>query len=324
MNLKSSVIGGIVAAAAVVAAVAVAGEKTVLEAILVRVNDRIVTVSEFEQRLQQELAQLPELPEGDEMVEFRERMLDNVVNELILLERADEKGIVPDEGAIDEAIQGLREANELQDDALFQAALAETGMTVESLRERYRDSFMIQRAAQGEVKPTEITREELRRIYEKERENFAVPAMVELQQMIFPIASDRSDLEAVGTRVIAMLERVDAGADLKAEATLAGVELQELGAIPVQDLRPELVEILAPLDEGDFSQPAATAAGIQVLRLVRRIPAGYQSFDEVEGDIRRRETERVFFEQRRGFIDRLKENYLIEIHAERLPEVAHE
>jgi parvulin-like peptidyl-prolyl isomerase len=191
-------------------------------------------------------------------------------------------------------------------------------LTEESLRERYRRSFMVQRAAQGEVRPMEITSAELEKIYERDKETYAVPAKVELQQMIFPVAADESDIDAVVRRVQAMLERVKGGADLQAEATLAGVDLQDLGAIPRQDLRPELLEMLEPLKEGDFSQPAVTGGGIQVLRLVRRIPAGYRPFEEVEGEIRRRETERVFYEQRSGFIDKLKENYLIEVHRERL------
>ncbi|RLE26805.1 MAG: hypothetical protein DRJ65_04760 [Acidobacteria bacterium] len=293
-------------------------DREVLEAILIRVNDRIVTVSEFDERLEQELRQLPDPPQAEALVIYRDDLLENLVNEMILMERAEEKNIVPDEAALDDAIAGLREENSLQDDELFEAALEESGMTEESLRDRYRKSFMIQRAAQGEVRPTEITQEELKAIYELEKENYAVPAKVELQQMIFPVAADGSNAEAVGGRVLAMLERVDGGADLQAEATLAGVEIQELGAIPVQDLRPELVEMLDPLGDGDFSDPAVTAGGIQVLRLVKRIPAGYRPFEEVEGAIRRAETEKVFYDQRSGFIERLKENYLVEVHTERL------
>ncbi|RKZ91171.1 MAG: hypothetical protein DRQ40_10190 [Gammaproteobacteria bacterium] len=300
------------------AAVASSAEREVLEAILIRVNDRIVTVSEFNERMEQELRQLPNPPQGEALVSFRDELLENLVNEMILMERAEEKNIVPDEGALDDAIAGLREENNLQDDELFSAALEESGMTEEALRDRYRKSFMIQRAAQGEVRPTEVTQEELKAIYEQEKEGYAVPAKVELQQMIFSVAADGSDTEAVAGRVLAMLERVEGGADLQAEATLAGVEIQELGAIPVQDLRPELVELLGPLGDGDFSDPAVTAGGIQVLRLVKRIPAGYRPFEEVEGEIRRYETQKAFYEQRSGFIERLKENYMVEVHTDRL------
>lgn len=317
MLIRKYCVGAVVLSLAVATLVSGA-ERKMIEAILIRVNDRIVTVSEFEVRFSQELAQIPSPPDAGSMNAFRDGLVENLVNEMVLLERAEEKNILPDEEAVEQAVNGLREENNLQDEAAFEEALAESGLTVESLRDRYRNSFMVQRAAQGEVMPTEITQEELRVLYEQEKETYAVPAKVELQQMIFAVAQDGSDLSAVERRVQAMLERVNGGADIQAEATLAGEELQDLGAIPLLDLRPELVEILEPLKDGDFAEPVVTAGGIQVLRLVQRIPAGFRPFEEVEGEIRRRETERVFFDERRGFIERLKEDYLVEVHTERL------
>jgi parvulin-like peptidyl-prolyl isomerase len=305
-------------ASIIVASAAMAAERQVLEGILVRVNDEIVTISDFRSRLAQELAQIPEKPTQSQVGEYADQLLENVVNEMVLIERAREKNIVPEEGAVDGAIEGMREENSLQDDMLFQAALKEAGLTEETLRERYARSFMIQRAAQGEIRPTEITTEELRWIYEEEKEEFAVPAKIELEQMIFPVDDGGSNEEEVIRRAEAMLDRVKQGADLKAEATLAGVELQALGAIPEEDLRPELRQVLATVGEGEFTAPFASVGGVQVLRLVRRIPAGYQPFEEVEPDIRRRESERLFFEQRSGFIDLLKQDYLVEVHKERM------
>lgn len=311
--------GIVVAALVLMTAATVWAEGTkVLEAILVRVNDRIITVSEFRQRLEQELSQMADPPTGADLVAFKKQLLQTVTNEMILLERAEEKNIAPDDAAVDEAISGLRKDNNLEDDAAFKEALKQSGLTEEGLRDRYRKSFMIQRAAQGEIKPREITAEELKAIYERDKQKYAVPAKVELQQMIFPVASDGSDLDAVLTRVRGMLKRVRAGADLEAEATLAGIEVQDLGAIPVQDLRPELVDLLAPLGDGDFTEPAVASGAVQVLRLVRRIPAGYQPFDEVKDELRRAELERTFYEERQGFIDKLKKEYLVEVHADRL------
>ncbi len=301
----------------VVASAAVAAERQVLEGILVRVNDEIVTISEFRQRLIQELTQVPERPQSDEIEEFATQLLDSVVNEMVLIERAREKNIVAEEAAVDNAIEGMREENNLQDDVLFKAALKEAGMTEQELRDRYARSFMIQRAAQGEIRPTEITTEELRWIYEREKEAFAVPAKVELEQMIFPVDEGGSEDEVV-RRVESMLGRIEQGADLKAEATLAGVELQSLGAIPEEDLRPELRQYLEGIEDGQFTKPFVSPGGIQVLRLVQRIPAGYEPFEDVEPGIRRRESERLFFEQRSGFIELLKKDYLVEIHNDRL------
>jgi parvulin-like peptidyl-prolyl isomerase len=115
-----------------------------------------------------------------------------------------------------------------------------------------------------------------------------------------------------------LVERVRGGADLRAEATLAGGEIQELGAIPESDLREELQAVIDPLPENGLTDPLETASGVQIVRLVRRIPAGYQPFEEVEESIRRQLSQTAYQDQTRGMVDRLKAEYLVEVHEDRL------
>jgi len=290
----------------------------VLEAVIVRVNDRIVTLSEFRERLRLELGQRTPPLRGEEVRRFAEQLLDAVLQEQVLLERAREKRIEVSDADVDRAIKGLREANDLTDDRVFQKALEESGMTVDQLRERYRQSLLLQRTVQSEVGSVEITTEEVRQEYERLKEQFRVPEKVELEQLFFPVAEDGSDREAVLARARGLVERVRRGADLKAEATLAGVELTSLGEIPVGDLRPELREVLDGLEPGGITDPIATTGGYQVLRLVRRIPAGYEPFEAVKEQLRRRLSQQRYQEQTRGLVERLEKRYLVEVHPELL------
>jgi len=312
---------GAIATALALSSVAWGGDRQVVEAILVRVNDRIVTTSDFRERLKVELSQLPSRPEGEELDRFARQFFQTQVDELILLERAREKKLTVDDGMVDKAIAELREQNQLQDDATFKAALASAGLTEQALRDRYRHNMLLQRAVQSEIKPTEITEEELRQRYEASKEQYRVPAKVELQQVFLPVADDGSDRGQVLRTAQGLVERVRGGADLRAEATLAGAEIQELGAIPEADLRMELQQILAPLADNGLSDPLETAGGIQVVRLVRRIPAGYQPFEEVEESIRRQLSQGAYQGQTRGMVDRLKGEYLVEIHEDRLDKI---
>ena len=305
----------------VVATLAAAGQRQVLEGILIRVNDRIVTLSDFRDRLQMELSQRPDPPEGEELKTFVRALFDAVLDEQIMLERAQEKKITVEDKDVDRAIQGLREQNNLTDDAAFKKALADAGLTEEGLRQRYRQSILLQRVAQSEVGSIEITAEEVRQEYEKDKERFKTPAKVELEQLFFPISEDGKDREAVLARVRGLVERVRHGADLKAEATLAGVELSDLGQIPVKDLRPELKEALDGLKEGEITDPLPTSGGFQVLRLVRRIPEGYRPFEEVQEMLRRQLSKQRYQEQTRGLVDRLKKEYLVETHPELLDRI---
>ena len=302
-----------------VAAVAPAGEREVVEAILVRVNERAVTITDFARRLRQEMSQLPEQPAGPQLQQFAEGLLQSMVEELVILERADERRITVEEEMVDRAIANLRDENQLTDEDQFTEALASAGMTEEALRERYRQNLLLQRTVQGEVKPTEITAEEVRMTYEEEKEQFRVPAKVELEQLFFEVAEDGSGREDVLRRVRGLVERVRDGADLQAEATLAGIQVQSLGEIPVDDLRSDLQDALEPLDEGDLTDPIPTSGGYQVIRLVERIPAGYQPFEQVQEQLRRRLSQESYQEQTRGLVEKLKADYLVEVNARHLP-----
>lgn len=300
----------------VLASVGAAQDRMVLEGILVRVNDRIVTISDFTRRLQVELSQMPSAPTEEDIQQLTQTMLAEIVDELVLLERATEKNIDVNDKMVDQALQSLREENNLLEDEAWEQAVASSGLTMEQLRERYRRTILLQRAVQGEVRPVEITEEELRQLYQQQIENYAVPEKVVLEQVF--ISADGSTVEDAAGRAEGMVERVRGGADLKAEATLAGSQLQELGAIPVEDCRPELRTALQGIEDGDVTDPLIVPGGVQVILLVETIPAGYQPFDEVQNDIRRQVSAESYEGQTRGLVEKLKKEYLVEVYEDRL------
>lgn len=307
---------------ALLAAAAAAGDRVVIEALLVRVNDRIMTITDFQRRLEVELSQIPEPPSGDELESYIRSLFDAVVDEMILLERAAEKRLTIDDDQVDNAIDNLREQNNLQDDAAFEEALQSAGLTTEDLRDRFRHSMLLQRTAQSEVTLTEITEQELLQRYEEEKEErYRVPPMVELEQLFFPIAADSADRAEVVQRARGLVERVRSGSDLRAEATLAGIEVQQLGAIPEGDLRPDLKRTIDDMGENDITDPLETGGGVQVVRLIERRPASFQSFEEVKEAIRREVSMSAYQQETRAVVERLKGEYLVEINEQRLQEI---
>jgi len=300
-----------------VVGVAAAADRVMVEGILVRVNDRVMTVSDFLDRLQGELSQMPSQPDGDELLGFTREVFDTAVDELVLLERAREKKLTIDDAMLDDAVKNLRKENELEDDEAFEAALASAGLTEQALRDRYQHNMILQRAVQSEIKPTEITEEEVRQRYEEDKDQYGTPEKVELEQVFFSVATNGSDRFQVQRLAVGLVERVRTGNDLRAEATLAGAEIQELGEIPVADLRPVVQEALEPLGETGLSDPVDTAGGFLVIQLIRRIPAGFQPFDEVKESIRRQLSQQAYKDQTQGMVQRLKGEYLVEVHEDR-------
>jgi parvulin-like peptidyl-prolyl isomerase len=296
-----------------------AAERTVVEGVMIRVNDRVVTISEFEHRVEQEMSQIPEEMIRGKEADFAERMLNEMVAELVLMERAEEKRLTIDDSTVDKAVENIREENNLQDDAAWEQALAASGLTLEVLRERYRRTMLMQRAVQGEVRPVDITEEELRLDYEEHKERYRVPAKVELEQ-VFLEDQRLGDGEALKVAA-GLVERVRAGADLKAEAILAGSELQDQGAIPVEDCRQDLRSALEGLEAGGITDPLTVSGGVQVVRLVGRIDAGYEPFEDVVEQLRRERSASSYEEQTRGLVEKLREEYLVEVHEDYLDQV---
>jgi parvulin-like peptidyl-prolyl isomerase len=298
------------------AAVVSAEDRVVLEGILVRVNDNIVTISDFTKRLRTELTQLQTAPSEDEIRQLTEKMLSEIVDELVLLERASEKHIEVNEKMVDQALQNLREDNNLLDEEAWAQAVESSGLTLDQLRDRYRRTILLQRAVQGEVRPLEITEEELRQLYQQQIEQYSVPEKVVLQQVV--ITAEGSAVDDAMRRAEGMVERVRKGADLKAEATLAGSQLQDLGAIPLADCRPELRAALDKIEDGGVTDPLLVPGGVQVILLVQTIPAGYQPFDEVVDTIRRQVSADSYQGQTRALVEKLKKEYLVEVYQDRL------
>jgi hypothetical protein len=194
-------------------------------------------------------------------------------------------------------------------------------MSVDDLRERYRQTILLSRTVQSEVRPTEITEEEVRARYEDEKDLYKVPAKVDLEQLFFPVAEDGSNQEEMIRIARGLVQRVSEGSDLRAEATLAGVEVQELGSIPLVDLRADLRTALEGVTDGGFTEPMVTAGGVQVIHLVERIAAGHQPFEEVEESIKRRMSADSYRNQSQGMVKRLREEYLVEIDQKQLDHI---
>lgn len=319
MRVRTMAIGALMAV--LMTAAVVTAERVVLETILVRVNDRIVTVNDFKIRMRQELGQISPVPQGEELREFTQGLFETMVDEMLLLERADDRRIVVDDQSVDAAIDNLRQENDLMDDEAWRTALESSGMSIDDLRARYRQTILLSRTVQTEIRPTEITEEEVRIKYEEDKNLYKIPAKVELEQLFFPLASDQSNEAEVLRVANGLVSRVGEGSDLQAEATLAGVEVQELGAIPIADLRGDLLQALEGVPDGGFTEPLSTAGGVQVIHLVQRIPEGYQPFEEVEEDIKRRMSANSYQDQSRGFVESLREEYLVEIDENQLEHI---
>jgi hypothetical protein len=55
--------------------------------------------------------------------------------------------------------------------------------------------------------------------------------------------------------------------------------------------------------------------------LIERIAEGYLPFEDVEEQLRRRKSQLQYQAQTRGLVDRLREDYLVEVHEDLVAEI---
>ncbi len=299
-----------------VAAAAHADGRQVLDGIVVRVNDRIITVTGMRQRATEHAAETGRpVP-----VEAYPALVQEAADELCLLERGVELKIEVGDQEIDAAIQQLKEQNRVPDDETFTRQLRELGLSLPRLRQRLQDNIMVNRVLSTEVGELPITEEEVRQRYERDKEQFAIPERYALEHIVYPVAPDRSNLQLQLARARRLVAAARAGGsflELVAQETGFGdASGGDLGALVLTDLRAEVRDVVAALKPGEISEPFVSGIGVHVGRLREKVPASYKPFEEVAQELRNRELDERYRNRLRGVVDNLKTRYVVVLHPE--------
>jgi parvulin-like peptidyl-prolyl isomerase len=296
--------------------------RQIVDAIVVRVNDRIISVTGMRQRAAEHAAERGQpVP-----VEAYPMLVQEAADELCLLERGAELKLEISDEEIDAAIQQLKEQNRVPDDETFARMLRELGLSLPRLRQRLHDNIMVNRVLSHEVGELPITEEEVRQRYERDKENYAVPERFALEHIVYPVAPDRSDLQLKLARARRLVAAARAGGsflDLVTQETALGDATGgDLGVLVLTDLRPEVRDVVAAMKPGDISEPFVSAIGVHVGRLRESFPASYKPFSEVAEELRNRELDERYRERLRGVVDGLKTRYVVVVHPELFTPVA--
>ncbi|MGD1146496.1 MAG: peptidyl-prolyl cis-trans isomerase [Thermoanaerobaculaceae bacterium] len=311
MRLSAIALSVLIAAAATAG-----GERRLVEGIVVRVNDRILTTADIRQRANERLAQTGKAVPTEQYPEF----IQDTADELCMLERAEELKLEVSSEELNGAIQELREQNHVADDAALEAALHGMGMTLDGLRARIHDNMLVNRLLRKEVGDLPITEEELRQRYEREKKEFMIGERVHLEHIVFSIGPERGDEELELAAARRMVAATRSGGEFK---TLVQKEVAtghgtggDLGTVQTTDMRPEVRDVVAKLKPGEASDPFISPAGVHVVRLVERIPPMAKPFSEVEEELRQRELSDRYRSHLASVVTELKKRYVVEVHPE--------
>lgn len=276
--------------------------------IVLRVNDRIATLHEYEERKAARIevvASAPGLSTEERRklaAEAGQVVLREIFEELLLLSRGDELRLRPTEAQVDGAIEATRERMGLRDPGEFEAALASSGMTLEDLRRRMRTQLVTSEVVDREVRSKiKLDDEQLLKRYQQEAERFKRPERRRLVELVVREEAFPGDREALGAMARQVADRLREGEALSEVAAELGSERVagpiDHGWVARGELARELDDVAFELEGGAVSEPVPARGGLHVLKVLDIEPAGPIPFAEVKDRIRAEEGRR-FFEER--------------------------
>src|SRR5262245_25869602 len=241
-------------AALAVASASLAGAELV-ERILARVNDRLITQSEYDKRL--EVASKSFRNTGDAQT-MRVMVLEDLIREKLLEERAKEMSVTATDEEIMAAVARVKQQYNLATDAEFDAALAQTGMTRDDLKRQMSETIVMQKVIGREVTSRmDLSDDALRLEYERKKDQYyAVPENAKVSEIVLKFsASDADARAAAAAKAEEIQAKIKAGgsfADLAKEYSEGGTKDRggDLGVVSKGELQ-------EALDAGIFVQPGA-------------------------------------------------------------------
>jgi peptidyl-prolyl cis-trans isomerase SurA len=279
---------------------------TVIQRVLVKVNGEPFTQKDLEERQIEFLQQTGQGNlQGDELnrvvAQIMPELIVSAVDELLLLQRGREAGYSLSDAQFGEMLENIKADNNMND-AQFQAALDQEGLTLTQLRERLNRSFIIREVQQRDVLgQLSLTQQELRQYYQQHPDEFVTPPSVTLREIFILVPQPEgrggqpqlfapAAAQAAEAKIKALHERAVQGQDFEAlvaeeseGASKASGGL--IGPIDVSELATGIREALESMEPGDITPPIRSPRGFQILKLEARTGAEPRPFDDVRDEI---------------------------------------
>ncbi len=293
-----------------------------LNRVVLRINDEIATLYEFEDRKNSEIARILGTPQiqADERQELLEKVgrevMQNLFNEMLIVSFATQHGLRVTEAEIDEAIAGLMQQQGFETMAQLEAALDGFGMSREDLRENARRDLLWNQVVGREIhSKIDIGEEELRAYYRNNKDLFEIPEERWVKEIIVLDSSGLSSEELMQRaeeihREITSSDDFEAVAEKYSEEGIT-TDVIDLDWLKLDDLDGALADAVWSLKPGEVSAPVEGRGGLHICQLAGLRESKLRPFTEVEDQIRARERSARFQKELRSFMAKIEQRALI-------------
>jgi peptidyl-prolyl cis-trans isomerase SurA len=271
---------------------------TVVEEIIARINNQIVTRTEYvrsKEQLKQE-AQQQDPVNADKIIAERDKdILRDLIDQQLLLEKGKDLGITADTELVKKLDDMRKEMNLDSMEDLDKAAQAQ-GVSLEDFKQNLRNQIITQQVIGREVgSKMSISKEEQQKFYDEHKNELEQPEHIRLSEILVSTekkaatnaADDPQQLVAAQAKAEDLLAQIRKGASFEEIAKKnsdgpTAAHGGDLGDFKRGTLAKELEDKTFAMKPGDVSDVIRTRQGFVILKVVDHHNAGIPPMSEVE------------------------------------------
>jgi peptidyl-prolyl cis-trans isomerase SurA len=261
------------------------------------VNSKAISRAEVEKYFRTRVNAEAPAPSQEEALSLKLSILDELINNEILLERASKMNLIATDAEVEDK---FTESKSPYTEEEFQKKLHDTGLTVDDLKNDIRRQLSVQKLLNREViAKISITDQDVTDFYNKNRAQFNVaePQYHIAQIVVTPHPdpsvhnrkNDKATNDAEAKRKVLLLQqKLASGADFgqlamdyseDSTATTGG----DLGFVPESALNrsdPALKKLVLSMKPGEVSQAINNAGGYRILKMIAKEAAGQRELSD--------------------------------------------
>jgi peptidyl-prolyl cis-trans isomerase SurA len=302
-----------------------------VEAIVIRVGDRIVTRSQYVKRLRDAFYEVDQTVPADQAKakkeDMRKSMVDDIVSELLIKDRADRIGVTVSADEIKDAVSRMKSQYGIQTDAQFDESLKASGMTRADMEGRMRDQIISSKVFGHELRSREdMSDKELRERYDREKDRYRLPERARLREIVILRPEGTISADAASRRATDIAQQARSGGDfVKLAQTYSEAGSKDkggdLGEVTRGELLPDLDKAVFNTTSGSVIGPIATKSGWHVLKVEQRLPSEVPAFESVKDKLRKDASDETWQRDFRAYIQRLRADAYIQINEANIPTI---
>jgi peptidyl-prolyl cis-trans isomerase SurA len=293
----------------------------VVEDIVARVNDQVISTSDYDHAVQdlEQQAQQHQWTQ-QQLFEAKNSLLRDLIDQQLLISRGKELDITGETQLVQQ-LDEMRKQNHLDSMDDLQKAAEAQGVSWEDFKASMRNHIIAQMVIRQEVgQHINITPSEIQAYYNAHKQDFDQPEQVRLSEILIPTA-DPDNAQQVAdakTKADAAEAKLKGGADFAdvAKSASGGVTAAnggDLGEFRRGQLAKVLEDQTFDLTPGQYTEPIRTKQGYVILKVMQHTQGGIQPEKDVEPQIEDQIGMSKMNPALREYLTRLREDAYIEI-----------